>query len=423
MALPHILLIVTDQQRHDALSCAGHGFLDTPNLDALAARGRRFTRAYCTHPLCTPSRHSIYSGHLPHETGAVNNTGGQRFYDHARADTRWLGQLLADAGYTSVYAGKDSFPDGFGISSLCDYTSDTDTTDALLAFLRDRPEGPFCAAINYLNPHAICEFARGQRPPEPLPPLPTDNELPPLPANFAPGGCEPSLIRQLQTSNPKVYPGYHYDDRAWRQYRWAYARLVEQVDHEVGRLLAGLEEHGLSNNTLIIFTSDHGDGDASHRWNQKTILYEEMIRVPFLAAGPAWIAPGESDALVSLLDLVPTLCRVAGVTSPAYASGRDLRPLLRAEPGARGHDELVVQTTLTPAPGATAFGRALVTPRHKFISYSYGAYREQLFDLQTDPGEQQNLVVCGAYQEITDSLRDRLAAHCVATDDPYARFI
>ncbi|MBT6146449.1 MAG: sulfatase-like hydrolase/transferase, partial [Gemmatimonadetes bacterium] len=205
-----------------------------------------------------------------------------------------------------------------------------------------------------------------------------------------------------------------------RRLRWDYCRLVEKVDAQVGRVLGALRDSGHENDTLVLFTSDHGEGAGAHHWNQKTALWEESIRVPFIARGPG-VRRGETDdRLVSNgVDLLPTLCSAAGIDDALSADGRDLLPLLRGESGMAWRNYVAVETTigLGDGPGGPAVGRALIGQDTKYSNYSMGRHREQLVNLQQDPGEMVNLAVESAHSNLLQQWRQRLRDHCDETQD------
>ena len=178
---------------------------------------------------------------------------------------------------------------------------------------------------SFINPHDICQWARSQ----PLPWGPIDDDVatkdcPSLPANFAVPPFEPELLRIVQGLNPSIYPVRNWPDEHWRHYRHAYYRLVEKVDAQIGTILDALRETRLEENTVVIFSSDHGDGHGAHKWNQKTALYEECVRIPFIVSFKGVTDPGRVGAthLVSSgLDLFPTLCDYAGIEPPRSLPG------------------------------------------------------------------------------------------------------
>jgi len=208
---------------------------------------------------------------------------------------------------------------------------------------------------------------------------------PPLPANFEPQEDEPEAIRMILAQRDfKQKAREQWSEERWRLHRWAYCRLTERVDAQIGRILDALRQAGKEEQTIIVFSSDHGDLDSAHRMEHKTALYEEPCRVPLIITQPGTTAAGtvNTDHLVSNgLDLVPTLCDYAGIEPPDDLEGVSLRPLVEGRaPG----------SWRSFVPVESEFGRMIVTARHKYMLYDEGAGREQLIDLSTDPGEMRN---------------------------------
>lgn len=425
---PNILYVFTDQQSALAMSCAGNADLRTPAMDRLAAEGVRFERCYTSQPLCGPNRASMFSGLWPLEAGAPKN--GMPMNE--RVGGRELGHLISGAGYDCVYAGKwhvpeISIPDGkHGFRRMAGF-GDRGLADACVDFLRGPHERPFFLVASFDNPHNICEWGRGERLPwGELPEPPPVEELPDLPANFAVPPCEPEIIRAEKLRSWVIYPSIDYTDDDWRRHRWAYYRLTERVDAEICRLLEALDAAGLTENTVVIFSSDHGDGHGAHLWNQKCVLYEEVIRVPLVIRWPGRAAAGAVDQrhLVSNgIDLLPTCCGLAGVEPPEDVRGRSVVPLLAARGDVPWRDELAVETVFDGPDSYGTEGRALLTDRYKYAVYRFSRRREQLFDLQTDPGEMVNLAVESRHARTLDDHRRRLAAWVAETDPRgYTRF-
>jgi arylsulfatase A-like enzyme len=427
---PNILWLLTDQQSASAMGCAGNPDLRTPAMDRLASQGVRFDSAYCTQPLCTPARASLFTGLMPRECGCPRN--GQAIREELRP--RELGRLLADAGYDCYYGGKWHVPqlampeeNDHGFHVICGFSDArlADSAIGCLARIAAQPEAqrrPFFLVASFDNPHNICEWARTM----PLPwgsigEAPPPAECPNLPANFMPSPFEPEIIRVEQAANWGVYPYRERSPEDWRQLRWAYFRLVEKVDAEVGRILEALDARGLAENTLVVFTSDHGDGHGAHQWNQKSALFEEIVRAPLIVRGPG-VQRGVVDRshLVSAgLDLLPTLCDYAGIAQPERLTGRSFRPLL--EPGIPlakpWRSALFLETIFDGVRGFEAQGRAVRTARHKYSLYDRGRYREQLVDLSADPGELVNLAVERRYADVLTEHRRLLTGHLRSTGD------
>ena len=422
MNQPNILLVITDQQSNRALSCADNPHLHTPHIDALAAAGVRFEQAYCAAPVCGPSRSSLVTGRLPHENGVLVNGLAPD------ATIPNLGELFARAGYETAWSGGWHLPDsgpeirGFEVLHSPEIRlsrgaeGDAHVTDMAIDFLQKHRDQPFLLGVSLCNPHDICVWL-SSRPAAPE----SDLGLPPLPPNCASDPQEPEFISQCRQS-PYCQGGTHTSDWnawQWRNYLHAYYRFVEQADAQVGRLLQALRASGLDQNTLVLFTSDHGEGMAAHRWVCKLMLYEEPVRVPFTLCWPGEIPRGVIDHqhLVSGLDVLPTLCDWAGVDFPAV-TGISLRPLIE-NPEQAGRPFVVSQLHSDPD-NLEMQGRMLRTQRYKYVAFSQGRNPQMLFDLEQDPGEMHNLAAVADSRAELDRHRVLLQAYCAQTQDPFA---
>ena len=328
---PNILLIITDQHHAKMLSSAGNPYLKTHALDSIAEAGIRFTNAYVTNPVCMPSRISLATGMMPGRFGVFNNGMKASIPEHVNANS--LGKLIKSAGYDTFYGGKvhmtpELDPLDAGYDAYFPDQRDK-LSAACIEFMEKKRDKPFFAVASFINPHDIC-FAYNARQEDrkgvPLvdalyqqaQALPED-QLPPLPDNSAIPAKEPDSIGEflkVDAVTPAKLIRMNYSDRDWRNYRWIYCRLTEKVDAQIGQLLDTLKETGLEENTLVIFTSDHGDMDGSHRLASKNLFYEESVGVPFLMQYKGVIPAGRVDTrnIVSNgLDVLPTLCDLAGV--------------------------------------------------------------------------------------------------------------
>ena len=433
---PNLLVIMTDQQSADMLSIAGNTNLHTPAMDSLARRGTRFTKAYCTNPICVPSRASFLTGTMPHVNGVNFNTSDESY----GPDSAALTQNFKQAGYRTGYVGKWHIPrsiydsDWNGIETV-KYPKNN-YVDLMIPggcseFLAEQQgsEDPFLLIASFVNPHDICEAARilsgmddrfknGQ-----IPPFPDPSACPGLPFNHAIPKDEPEVIRRHQqlSANRSTYPTRNWEEDRWRLYRWAYARLVELVDHQIGKVLEMLDTFGVADNTVIALTSDHGDGNGCHSWNQKTLFYDESARVPFILYDPRDPTDGEvdSDQLVSMgLDLFPTLMDYAGIDRPSNLMGRSVRP--KGEGALNESRECIfAENDLHSGYGKSGgvFGRMVRTSDFKYVCYSTGANHEQLFDLTNDPGETRSLCSNRTYRAELEDHRQLLRDYIRATDD------
>ena len=430
---PNIIYIFTDEQYSNAMSCAGNTEVDTPSMDRLARAGVRFDSVYCTYPLCTPSRASMFTGKMPHEIGIDGNQ--QTISPMYRPDE--LGNILSSAGYECVYGGKWHVPEisitgGHGFKKISDF-SDWELADKCIKFIKKPHDNPFFLVASFDNPHNICEWSRQQVLPwGPIKDVPTE-ECPNLPSNYAISAYEPEAIQAERTPRPRsIFRGSTMTDDDWRHYRHAYYRLVEKVDLEIGKILDALDEENLTEETIIIFSSDHGDGLGAHRWNQKSVLYEESTRVPLILSWKNHISANLVDSkhlISSGLDIYPTVCDYAGVDIPEGLLGQSLKPILESSPvivdpgrpGPSWRDHLVVETKFGEEIGGLGtIGRMVRTEEYKYIVYNWGKYREQLFDLHSDPGEMTNLAIESRYNGVLNDHRDLLAMWTERTDDRHS---
>ncbi len=402
-ARPNILYIMTDHYTTGAFSYVGNPYVKTPNLDRLAKEGHFFNNAYCAFPLSTPSRGAIMTARMPVE----NRIDLNRLPMPAEFEATSLGRVLKDGGYDVAWYGKwhvgslDEEKHGFRSAPAGDKT----LAGIVIDYLKEKHDKPFFVAASYSNPHNICEYARNQATPSMVTPADVPTALcPDLPANFPPSSFEPEAIRKEQRANPHISAAAEWSDAEWRHYLYYYYRLVEHVDMQIGNILTAMRELGLEDKTIIIFTSDHGDGMGAHRWNQKTILYDESAKVPFIVRLPNKAGAGKiHDHLVSnALDFMPTLCDYAGIAPPAGLDGHSIRPIL--EKDAAVNDYVVTQTTFGErGMGYGTKGWMIRTPHYKYVIYDKWRNREQFFDMDKDAGEMVNL----AYSARVAAERDR----------------
>jgi arylsulfatase A-like enzyme len=219
-------------------------------------------------------------------------------------------------------------------------------------------------------------------------------DAPALPPNFPRDPFEPQFItqcRQRRHYGSEQIHTRHWTTDHWRGYLKTYYRFVEMVDVQVGRILNTLRHQRMEQDTLVVFTSDHGEGAAAHQWVVKLMLYEEPATVPLIWSWPGVIPAGRVDAghLASGVDLLPTLCDYAGIDPPRDLAGASLRPVID-NPDLPGREFLVCE--LQPDNrDPDMLARMIRTRQHKYVAFSCGEDREMLFDLTSDPGETCNL--------------------------------
>jgi choline-sulfatase len=440
----NIVFIITDQQFAEAMSCRmGNSFISTPAMDELASGGTLFTRAYSPNPLSMPARNSLLTGRYPHETGVTWNEspGGG-------LDTREfisMGTWFSNSGYETAYYGKwhlaynqkDVKEHGFVNMDLAstgntkNVSPDTRAADAAIKFLSRSHQKPFLLVVSFLNPHNICEWARrasGMKqvlncgeigdPPE-------TGKLPPPPVNLAPPVNEPdgvSYMRKIMQIEGGVFPVAKFTPEDWRKQRWGYYRMIELVDKEIGRITGVLRTAGLEQNTLVVFTSDHGECAGAHRFNQKTVFYEESVRVPLILSMKGRTSGKTSDRIVNTgIDILPTLMEFAGIEIPKNLPGLSLWSEAIGNPVKKWRRYIVAENDMrawevADTPGME--GRMVLTERYKYCIYEKGNLRESLVDLQTDPGETINVAPDPAFRKTLLKHRELLKDFGKKHNDP-----
>ena len=405
---PNILFIMTDQQFADIMSCRmGTKYINTPAMDSLAKDGMFLTNAYAANPLCMPSRNSIFTGRYPHETGRQINCKWQL----NPAEFVSMGTYFKNTGYDTGYVGKwhlwydtkDKKSHGFDMTAVLKNKGHDDEMPApAIDFMQKNRHNPFLLVVSFSNPHDMCQLARHQKLPSgPIPPLPPMDQRPPLKNNMEPPTNESDAMTLIRKSyhNSSKFPVGDYDEDKWRRLSWGYCRLVEKVDALIGKVLDGLKESGQLDNTLIVFTSDHGDCHGAHRFNQKTVFYEESARVPLILSYKNVIKHGTSDMLVSTgIDILPTIFDFANIDQPKKLSGRSLKTIALGKQPKRWRYYIVVHNFMTqggPVDGKIpkVKGRMVRSKSYKYCLYDHGKQREELFDMKNDRLETENLAV------------------------------
>ena len=418
---PNILLIMTDQQFADALSCTmGTEYIRTPNIDSLAARGMLFTKAYCANPLCVPNRTTIFTGRYPHEHGKqINSTKAIDAKEFPN-----IGMILRKAGYVTGYFGKWHLPYPFKKTTAekSGYDERFDALDYQIAtptvrFIEKNKNNPFFVVFSLMNPHNICQYGRSQ----PLPDgdigeVPPVKDCPPAPVNLEKAKNQSVALEAVwqarlrakyrNTDKRMFAPLEKWGADDWRKYRWAYYRMVELADKEVGKILSTLRKEGLEENTVIIFTSDHGDGIGTHRWAQKNMFYDECSRIPLIISQKGKTRVGTSDFLVSNgLDIMPTICDYAGVKASAKCKGLSLRGIAEGNKYLKERKYITcssrfVQDLKEDGRPINLEGRMIRTKDFKYYIFNQGKRPEMLIDMKNDPGEMENLVGNPDYKKV-----------------------
>lgn len=419
---PNIVVILMDDLRFDDLACAGHPFVKTPHIDRIAREGVYFRNAFATTPLCSPSRACFLTGRYAHAHGITDNT------DRSAASHKLVTfpRLLHDAGYTTAFIGKwhmgldDRARPGFdywvsvkGQGSYFDPELNVDgkpvqaqgyATDIFneraLAFLRRPHDKPFLLYLAHKAVHpSLAQRADGSVsdpkggtfvPAERHKQLYAGAAVPHRPNHGKPPEGKPALLRKLGDL-PPLGPKTGTDDETVRNR----LRMLMAAEEGVGQILKALEAARRLDDTLVVFTSDHGYFYGEHGLSvERRLAYEEALRIPLLLRYPRRIKPGMVlDSLVLSIDLAPTVLELAGAPLPKHLHGRSLLPLLRGAADGWRRSFLIEHFSDAVFPRVQKMGyQAVRTERWKYIRYTDLSDMDELYDLQADPYELRNVV-------------------------------
>ncbi len=432
----NILIIVADQLAQKAVGAYGNAYAQAPAIDSIAKQGARFAHVYTPCPLCQPARAAFWTGHLPHTTGILSN-GRKHYVPPLAEDIPTLGEIFHTHGYETVHFGKQHDagslrgftlePQGEGPAEAVpgwpinnDTYRDVHTTEHAVEYLRQSHADPFLMIADLNNPHNICGYVGENIGPHEDMPVPA--ELPPLPDNFETKDIEkrPKPIQYLCCSHRRLAQAAQWSETNYRYYLAAYYHYLSRVDAHIAQILETLAASDAADNTLIVFFSDHGDGMAAHRIVTKQVsFYEETARVPLMFAGPDIVGSGRliETPLVSLSDLLPTLCAYADVPAPKGLYGLNLLPWLQVRSPATWR-EAVVSEWHTEWGFTIEPGRMVRTARYKYTRY-LEEDGEELFDLYEDPGETRTLAGAPTHTPILQYHRDLLSQHLEETEDDF----
>jgi len=416
---PNLVIILSDNHRWDAMACAGHPFVRTPQMDRLAREGLLFENAFCTTPLCSPARASFLTGLYAWRHGVRTNAKSQSSWSEAH--TTFFELLEREAGYANGFFGKWHMPgsgqpalrgverfvtftieDGQGRYYDCPLVVDgrdepsrkpylsEELTDRALDFAAERRSGPFCLYLSHKAVH------------HPWKPAPEDVGI------YADAPVELPRGANSWTgyTNGEIFGGF---DRPIESAMRVYLETVTSLDREIGRLLAGLDARGLLEGALVVYASDNGFLFGEHRHVELRWPFEEVIRIPWLLRAPRLVAePGRRVPQLALnIDLAPTLLELAGVSPPASMQGMSLAPWLRGSqaPGRRAF--LVENSKEFPYSAPTY--RGVRTRRHLYVEFE-GRHRPTLHDVAADPRQERDLMGTPEGERALAELRPMLAA-------------
>jgi len=392
---PNVLFVFSDMQRAYSMGCYGDSNARTPVLDAFAKQGARLDAAMSNTPVCCPYRACLMSGQYAHRNNVMAN--GAEF----RPTVPTIAQTFRAAGYETGYAGKwhifppkDAKDPTYGFpppkSEFGFYARDRQsehTTEVALRFIAEKSQGqaPWLLFVSWILPHSPYKAPDGYR------------------EHFAKITIPPNVPAGVPTEYAqKSLPDYY--------------GMIESLDDEFKRILQALDEAGVADDTIVVFSSDHGDMIGCQGLKAKRWPYEESARIPFLIRYPRAIKPGTVIAdPVSSADFYPTLAGLAGVKAPAGVDGADFSPLFRGETAKPPRDcvYLAMPYAYVVWPG----WRAIRTRQ-----YMYARVKDKpwlLFDLANDPWEMKNLVEDPSKQSLVKEMDDRLAGLMRETGDSW----
>ncbi len=455
---PNIIYIMADDHASHALSCYGSKINKTPNLDRLAEEGMRFRNALCTNSICAPCRAVVLTGKYSHVNGVTDNV---KTFDGSQ---QTFPKLLQQAGYETAMIGKwhlKTDPTGFDYWNILPgqglyynpvtiemgqrkqhigYVTDI-ITDQCLAWLKQRTtDKPFCLMFHHKAPHREWEpgpdhltlydgvtlpepdtlfddyAARGRAAKEQDMTIAKTMNKRDLkfvaPTNLTP--------EQKKTWDAAYGPKNEAFEKAnlqadelirWKYQRYIkdYLRCIASVDDNVGRLLDYLDESGLANDTIVVYTSDQGFYLGDHGWFDKRFMYEESLRMPLLVRYPGRIQPGSvNDDIVLNLDFAETFLDYAGVPKPADMQGRSLRPVLGGHTPKDWRTSMYYHYYEYPAVHSVKRHYGIRTQRHKLIHFYHDIDEWELYDLETDPQELHSVYDDPNYAGVVTELRLQL---------------
>jgi arylsulfatase A-like enzyme len=458
---PNILFIMTDDHAAHAIGCYGSRINKTPNIDRIAKEGMRFSNCFCTNSICAPSRAVILTGKYSHLNGVIDNNvefdGGQETFV----------KLLQKGGYETAVIGKwhlKSEPTGFdhyeiltgswGQGEYFDplfsvdgreektkgYVTDI-ITDKCIGWLKKRKKDkPFCLLYHHKAPH------RNWQPDAKHARMYEDVEIP-EPETFNDDyatRCDAARQQEmmiehhltpgdLKVAPPKEMPGedlpgwenkgvhgeywspsmelYGQELKKWKYQRFIkdYLRCVASVDDNVGRMLKFLDKAGLAEDTVVIYTSDNGFYLGEHGWFDKRFMYEESLRMPLIVRYPGVIeAGGVNEDMVLNLDFAPTLLGFAGVPMPEDMQGESFSRLLQGQAAGDWRESMYYHYYEYPGWHAVKRHYGVRTKKYKLIHFYYDIDAWELYDLQKDPHELNNVYGDAGYADVVKQLKDEL---------------
>ncbi len=418
---PNLIVLMTDDQRFDAMSCAGNTVIKTPNMDRLAKEGARLQNVFVTNSLCAPSRATLMTGLYSHANGVKDNTPKR---PDVPQTIPLVSDILRENGYEVAFCGKShqksAFRDRkwdyyFGFRDQGNYLKpmiaegtdgkdrlypgwmDDVVTDHAIKWMTKKREKPFALFLFFKAPH------RSWNPPERYKNLYADAKIPKPITWDDDRNLKPSAFAKADNMIGKFKDVVDLDS-----FLKDYYRCVTGVDDNVGKVLDALKETGKLDDTAIFYTADNGFFAGEWQAFDKRFMHEPSIRVPMLVRYPKLVKAGNTPKpMVLNIDIAPTLLDLAGVAIPKHMHGRSFVPVLKGEASNWRKDWLYAYYEF-PGPHSVRKNRGVRTEQHKLIHYFEEPQEWELYDLKKDPHERTNLYGKADYTEIEKKLKERL---------------
>ena len=409
----NVLVLMADEHNPRILGCAGDPLVQTPTLDSLAASGVRFTAAYCQNPICVPSRVSLVSGRMPSNLNTFGNTENQKYQN-----VTTLADLFVKAGYQAAWLGKAHWGDPrfpkYGSREMGENGRGEDgsrlpqqsvvstwpvernpehlTANDALEFLGKHKDQPFFLGVSFSKPHF--PFTIQQK----------YYDL--YKEKVSPPRVSAKLLAELPAISKEEREKYHHADATTEDLlrtKAMYYGMVTYVDEEFGRIVKKLEELGLREKTIILYTADHGEMLGDRGLWYKNSFYDGSASIPFIWSFPTALPRGKVVTTPAMnMDVFPTLAELCQLPKPDGLEGSSLLPVML------GRDDGQNRYALSENFRGNFAGRMIRTARWKYFFYSNG--EEYLYDLQADPGEETNLVTDPQHRKLADELKQKASA-------------
>lgn len=418
----NVILIVSDQWSRRMADREG---VKTSAIDELRKEGISFEESYTTFPLCCPARSSMFTGLMPHNTNIIDNQEvleENLGYIPKRDDVTTMGEVFKEAGYETAYFGKED-AGGYGWEGIDEYGSLKYSAGGYLAegsvydsiFAKDAIEyikrdhkNPFYMTVSFINPHDICKTLGGSVAGKNISDAilfcqnENENYLRGEKRADLPENSENEFVKGMILDKDYMYSEMeNYSENDWKKYISTYNLLIEKTDWHISIILDTIKSKGIEEDTIVVFTTDHGEMMGSHKLIAKTVFYEESVKTPMIIKYPNQIDKNQIDnkTIMNTADLMPTLLDLCEIKIPENLDGKSFKQRCFG----KGDGEF--EKTFSE----NQFGRMLRFGKYKYVrSEVYGEKYEILFDLENDPNETKNCFGEKKYEERSLYAREEL---------------